>query len=361
MAMDTEGGAVPEPAARRRPLLWLVDAGIAGVVGVLSILLLSPVNGALPGINIDLSWPYTLADATARHIPFGRDMVFTMGPLASLYTRFFLPDQRATVFVLKALLVLAFCLATVAMSRRSTRWLALALPLLLANVILTDAIFFAMVWVIVPLATASWSNRRRHAAALLAFSAVLGPLLLVKGSLALPLVTSIGAAALAQARRSRIQALALPAVALVAVAVAWLATGQHLGDLPFYLRRGSYVAEGYTNAMSETGDPSEIWAFLAGAALLLGSQVLPRRGPALPTLAAAAVLFVAFKAGFVRHDGHATIAGGTLALMGLLMFLFRGTLASGIGMLAGIAGWLGIMPATCLSIQLRPGRAWRAP
>ncbi len=337
---DADRNASNVSAARDGRSTALRDTIIATAVCAVSTLLLVPVVGAVPGVSIDLSWPYTLADATARHIPFGRDMVFTMGPLSSLYTRFFLPDQRLIVCVLKAILVLAFCLGTVALSRRSIRWVALALPFLLANVILNDGIFLVMPWVIVPLATASWSNRRWHTASLLALSAVLGPLLLVKGTLAIPLAGSIGAAALVLARRSWLEALALPCAALAAIVIAWLATGQHLGDLPYFLRRESYVASGYTNAMSSMGDPSEIWAYLAGATVLLLSQFAPRRGPVLPTLTAAVILFVGFKAGFVRHDLHTTIAGGTMALLAFLMFLYRGNLATGIALVVSLAAGL---------------------
>jgi hypothetical protein len=324
---------------RHSPGVPLRDIGIAMVMSALSILLMDPIFGTLPGINLDLSWPYTLADATAHHIPFGRDMVFTFGPLSSIYTRFFLPDKRLAVVILKAVLVLAFCLSALAMSRRSVRWVALALPLLLANLLLTDPFFLVAPWLLVALAARPIENRHRHAAGLVALAVVLGPLLLVKGTLALPLAMSVGAAAIAVVRRSWALALALPCAALASVVVAWVATGQQILDLPYYIRREAYVAGGYTNAMSQFGDSWEIWVFLAGTAVLLVSHVAPRRSPPMPLLAGAAILFVAFKAGFVRHDGHSNIAGGTLALLGFLLFLYRGTVAAGVGLLASLAAW----------------------
>ena len=338
--VDATDSATTATSRRHQPILLLRDACIAAVVGALSILLLDPVNGAMPGVDLDLSWPYTLADATARHIPFGRDMVFTFGPLSSLYSRVFLPDQRLTVVVLKAILVMAFCLATVAMSRQTVRWIALALPLLVANLLLSDPFFLAAPWLLVALADSPMQSRRWHVASLLVLSVVLGPLLLVKGSLAVPLVVSTGAAAVVVSRRSLAEALALPSAALASILVAWLAMGQHLLDLPYFIRGEGIVAEGYTNAMSVFGDPREIWAYLAGVVLLLASQVVPRRAPLMPILTAVVILFVAFKAGFVRHDGHSNIAGGTLALLGLLLFLFRGTLAAGVGLLASLVAWI---------------------
>ena len=334
--------------------LRLRDGCVAAVVTVLSIILLVPVDGLLPGESIDLSWPYVLADATARHIPFGRDIVFTFGPLAPVYTRFFLPDQRLAFTVLKVVLVAAVCLATVAVSRRPLRLVALTLPFVIANLFLVDAFFLVAPWVIVPLATTTWRSRSWQVAGLVALSAVLGPLLLVKGTLAIPLVACIGAAALAASRRSLLEAIALPCAAAVSIMVAWMAAGQHLADLPLYLRREVYVAEGYTDAMSSFGDPREIWIYLAGAAALLGTQAASR-APWASTVAGAVVLFVAFKAGFVRHDEHAMIAGSVLAFFGLLMFLNRGDVASGVGLLAGLAAWV-VISANHWPVD--PGAMW---
>ena len=310
------------------------------VVSLLSILLLDPINGAMPGIALDLSWPYTLADATARQIPFGRDMVFTFGPLSSIYSHAYLPDQRLAVVAFKAILVLTFCSSAVAISRPRVRWVALALPVILANLLLSDPFFLVAPWLLVALAANPMQNRFWYVTSLSVLSAVLGPLLLVKGSFTVPLIISVGAAAFIVSRRNWAQAVALPCAALVSIVGVWIATGQKLFDLLFYLRRSAYVASGYTNAMSVFGDSSEIWAYLTGAVVLVASLVVPRRAPLMTLLTAIVILFVAFKAGFVRHDGHSNIAGGTLALLGLLLFLSQGTLAAGVGLFASLSSWI---------------------
>ena len=325
----------------RRPLaVPALTVFTVAVISLLSILLLDPFNGAMPGIALDLSWPYTLADATARQIPFGRDMVFTFGPLSSIYSRAYLPEQRLAIVAFKAVLVLTFCSATVAISRRRVRWMALALPVILANLLLSDPFFLVAPWLLVALAAYSMQNRFWYITSLLVLSAVLGPLLLVKGSFAVPLIISIGAAVLVVSRRNGAEAVALPCAALASIIGMWIMTGQKLFDLPLYIRRSAYVASGYTNGMSVFGDSSEIWAYLTGAVVLIASLVVPRRAPLMPLLTAIVILFVAFKAGFVRHDGHSNIAGGTLALLGLLLFLSQGTLAAGVGLCASLAGWI---------------------
>ena len=236
--------------------------------------------------------------------------------------------------------MVAFCLAVIAISRRSIRWAALALPLLIANFYHVDSFFLVTPWLIVPLASSPWQNRLWHVASLVMLSVVLGPLLLVKGTLAVPIVVSIGAAALVVSQRSWIEAAILPCATLASLLVAWLANGQHLTDLLYYLWRESYVAGGYINAMSLFGNSNEIWIYLTGAAVLLIGQIFPRRGPVAPTIIGAVILFVAFKAGFVRHDGHAMIAASTLLLLGFLLFLYRGSIGAGAGLLGSLVAWL---------------------
>ena len=218
----------------------------------------------------------------------------------------------------------------------------MALPILIANLLLVDAFFLVVPWLIVPLATVPQKSRLLYNGSLIALSCVLGPLLLIKGTLAIPVAFSISAAAFVVSRRSWIAAAALPCAALASIMLTWLTMDQRIQDLPYYFRRELYVASGYTDAMSLFGDQREIWIYLAGAAALLASQAVPtlRRAIAMPTLAAAAILFVAFKAGFVRHDLHASIAGGTLAMLGFLLFVYRGDVATGAGLLASIVAWL---------------------
>ncbi len=353
--MTSIGDTSSRPSIRYPALLSILHACVAALTCALTTMLLVPAVGLLPGVELDRSWPYALAYAVANHFPFGRDVVFTFGPLASLYTGFFLPDQRLAFTLLKSIFVVTLCLVIVAMSERRTRLGALAVPLLIANFPLTDAVFLVAPLTIVPLTIVSWRNERLHTACLVAYASVLGPLALVKGTLVVPLAASLGCALLEVSRRSRRVGLALPCFTVASILVTWVALGQLVHDLPYFLMREAYVAVGYTDAMSLVGDPHEIWAFLGGATLLLASQVVPRRAPISLISASVVVLFVGFKAGFVRHDGHAVIAASTLSFLGLLIWLHRGNVASGFGLVASLVAWLAIS-ANYQSIE--PGAIW---
>ncbi len=62
------------------PIRRLVAAGAL----VIAWLLLMPFAPGMPTGGIDGSWPYGLNEAIARGYVFGRDVVFTFGPLASV-------------------------------------------------------------------------------------------------------------------------------------------------------------------------------------------------------------------------------------------------------------------------------------
>ena len=54
---------------------------------IIAWLLLMPFSPGMPTGGVDGSWPYALNEAIARGYVFGRDLIFTFGPLPSVYTR----------------------------------------------------------------------------------------------------------------------------------------------------------------------------------------------------------------------------------------------------------------------------------
>ena len=100
----------------------------------------------------------------------------------------------------------------------------------------------------------------------------------------------------------------------------WLLIGQRLGDLSAYLESMPVVIDGYTEGQALDGPWTDIPAYLFGAALLAWVIWRDRArcradGAILLLLGVLLTLFIAFKAGFVRHDEHALIALGTLVML----------------------------------------------
>jgi hypothetical protein len=74
----------------RRASFFLRICALLAAAGT-AVLFVLPLNPNFPDRNFDASWAYALNEAVARHLIFGRDIVLTFGPLASLYTWMYHP------------------------------------------------------------------------------------------------------------------------------------------------------------------------------------------------------------------------------------------------------------------------------
>lgn len=298
-------------------------------------LFIAPFFPSFPtGIGLDSAWIIGLNQGFADGLVFGRDLVFTFGPYASVYSREYNPGTNTIA------LFGSICLAT-AFVVQFLRW-ALAeerrmLPVWVAMLVIAlfnqkDAVFL-----IYPTLLTLWALRRYGGAqpaggldlALFVIqTAALGLLPLTKGSLIAPIIVTVGMLAFffrhIGLRRHAVVVLVVPPVACV---VFWLLSGQPLGGIIDYYRTMLPIVSGYTGAMSSTGPVGDILLFVVGALALVITDLRFNRGdlPLVRTIRALALLlalFMGFKAGFVRHDGHAIMAGHVLALTAVLVLMF---------------------------------------
>ena len=320
----------PHPSTIAR-LLALAAAAIATAV---------PFTPVMPAANLDPSWAFAINEAVARRFAFGEALIFSFGPYASVYTQLYHPATDALMLLASlflafavwvALAVLAadgrwraalvFCVASLAF--RFERDVQLFLPALLAALTAHRLVLTRETG-----SRAWWST-----AALVVTFAALGLLPLVKGSALVLCLAVIGltAACGLAAGRPALSAVcvASPAAAMLAF---WTVAGQRPSGLAGYLTSLTALSTAYTDAMSIRGDASEVvWYLVASVAVLLiavSQRQWPRPATALAAGAFASYLFVTFKAGFVRHDVHALIAGGGVMMAALLLpFIVRPTLA----------------------------------
>jgi len=105
---------------------------------------------------------------------------------------------------------------------------------------------------------------------------------------------------------------------VVLVVLLWRVTGQSFLDIPAYLVNSWRLADGYSQAMGVISPDYYMLGVYAVIAGFISLLVLARfwqedrLGAVLAFLSTAGMLFICFKEGFVRHDGHER-----LAMMGL--------------------------------------------
>lgn len=309
---------------------WLIRslAVVALLISSVIIVPFQPWFAEAPGL--DMSWAFAMNVAVAEHLVFGKDVIFTFGPWASVYTTLFHPATDTIMLVGSAITAAGLCagFALLAFDRRPA--LLLLLPLAISESILRDTIFFAVPLVVL-LATARLTCAENHpnflkltpARAILFLVSVCGvsTLPLIKGSFAGLAFGELGCAILMLilARQITLAAGSI-IVAIASLCIGWSASGQSLVNLPNFFAAQRPIISGYSEAMSVHGPFFEVGLWFLPALLALW-MFFANSGRGyrrlLPMLGLTFYLFVVFKAGFVRQDGHQRMSSASLLFVAL--------------------------------------------
>ena len=316
------------------PKVWRGSAGGWNVLPGLLLVLLSLLtvvwlSPGFPYPGQDSAWVLALNQAVADQLAFGRDVIYPLGPWGNVYAGQYHPATDGMTLAGSTIVALALAGGLSALARGGRRWVVLLAPLLVATVGLRDPVFVALPLLLLAVAVAqpapAFPLSTRRTAVLLLLTTSCALLTLIKGTFGTQAVPMVGLAVLAllSGRRFRLAVLMLACYA-ASLAGFWLLAGQRLADFPAYIATMPVVIAGYAEGLAVGGPPSDIAAYLCGSAALLWLFWRDRtsRGPGgavLLPLGLLLTLFVAFKSGFVRHDEHALIAAGTLAMMPVVL------------------------------------------
>jgi len=272
-----------------------------------------------PGAGLDAGWNAGLTMAVAQGLQFGREIVFSYGPLGFLQSPFAYYSHLGFLALLfTALVNVCFCIALV---RALARVLPLLVAVAIAFLMLATLPLIEQPPLLALLAAMALLERERSPRTIDLF-VVLGASYaaiecLVKLSTG-PVVAVVFLIALlgAGTRRSRI--VAFVALLLVEVAALWLLTGQSLAALPDFLANTKEIVSGYSSSMISEPDVAD-WKVVAAsiaaavasvvvvAGCLLGSY-RDRRARWAGVGLTAIVTFSLFKEGVVRTDaGHLSL------------------------------------------------------
>ncbi|QYA03980.1 hypothetical protein [Rhizobium sp. B21/90] len=286
-----------------------------------------PLRFHLTEAGLDPSWQATLAFATEQRWRFGTDIVFTGGPLSSLYSRQYVGAYTYAVAVLSILVLLHLAVSTATVFRDGASPYSAALRFILLSVCL---IYFDTFFLMMPLVTALvfingggrnlWRNAHSAVGSLLC-----GILCLAKFSIfPLSLITVI----ILDVLTIRRKAVPVQTVMLfIGTIVGFTISGQQIDHLPSFFISSLEVSSGYSSAMSLPGRFAEVSAWLMLSATFvfalvrqsyIGSGSKDPLADGAKVIVTAAYLFIAWKAGFVRHDLHSLIAWSSLSVAVIL-------------------------------------------
>jgi len=296
------------------PPLWMSALG-----GVAAALMVWRPGIHSPGAGLDAGWNAGLTMAVEQGMQFGREIVFSYGPLGFLQSPFVYYGHLGVLALLfTAVVHVCFCIALV-------RALARVLPLLacvaIAFLMLAVLPLIEQPPLLAVLAAMALLERERSPRTIDAFVVLAASFAAVEALVKLstgPIIAAVFLIALvgAGARRSRIAAYLV--LLVVEVVVLWLVTGQSLGALPDFVANTKEIVSGYSSSMLAEPDVPQ-WqvtvASIAAAAVSLGIVAASALGSFRDNRArwagvalTALVTFMIFKEGVVRTDaGHLSL------------------------------------------------------
>jgi hypothetical protein len=324
---------------------------------------LAPLWISLPASGLDPSWRAVLGEAAVRHLSVGKDLIFTGGPLSSVYTGYLDEQLLWTKFGLRFLLViaLAWLIASLAIAnRRPLVGILMAIALVASTPYKRDALFL-----ILPMLTAllaiGWNGGRQPIATLLLGVAATAVATLAKFSAPPIAILAFVVADALYLYRGRMPFLSL---SYFVVTFALYALVDTPTNFPSYLLDSFNMAAGYVDAMSRPGSLWEIFAFLAVGSLLFSTvaitEMLAARAGTLRwpdaigrIILISAYVFISWKEGFVRHDfGHIIIGLSGIALAALTYAVVAPHF--------GERSWLATGPAVILGVLIGYSVLWVA-
>lgn len=274
---------------------------------------------------LDPSWVIGLNQAVAQKLQFGKELIFTFGPYASIYTKAFHPATNHLEILGSIYISALYILALLLVIKRVNFLLPLGICLLFAGFIThLDAVFYSYALLVGIYCWQSHSKKSGWGSLLvtgLLFSGF-GLYPLIKGpQFVLYLPVAILSILLFAWRRRWLEVAIIPLSIAITMIYFWLYAGQNLSNLPNYFLYLGILIDGFSQAMSTVGNQWEIFAYI-GISGLIAAFIVYRGGFGINNIYLLLIfglfLFVSFKAGFVRHDGHALISGEALMLASLL-------------------------------------------
>lgn len=315
---------------------------IFGTILTLTLLaIFVPFTPYMPVGGLDPSWALGLLQAQSQSLTIGQDIIFTFGPYSSIYTKLYHPATDGLMLWGSVYLALSLSLASFCTFRGMKTWhqalLILSFALWLTS---RDALFFVhpLIATFYAFKKSSPDNARPCSSRFdylfvpIIFSA-LGFYPLVKGStIAICFAGTVLSALIYFSNKRYLNALLTLIAPVLGFTLGWVLSGQPLASAGDFLLNLTPIISGYTGAMAYQGAKLKVIyidliIYTLGSIIVLSSSLQIEARSAftkvLLNLMVLATLFVAFKAGFVRHDGgHAIISAKVLFFAALITVAF---------------------------------------
>ncbi len=322
-----------------------------------------------PPLELDPSWHAAIEYATAHHLQFGTEIVFTFGPLGFLSARTSLGHLVGPRIAFAFFWSVIIAVAAIDVAKRLRGWVRYGFLAWLIVFTLSSGLdqtaFFVLACATILLIQDDPRERWQSSLFVLAFIF----LSLIKFTFALAALGSIALVAVCWVLQGKIRkAIVLVLAAPAGFIACWAALGQSLYHIPPWFKHGLQLASGYSGAMNLVPKTSVLCVALVALALFVSAlfTTLARARRNLLTwsisITSAQYVFLAWKEGFTRAgDWHIFVLLWFLPLGVCFLFTIkplRVPTAARQGLLE--AAFAAVMAACVLAANLQiPGFTWQ--
>ena len=301
---------------------------------IIFISVLVPLSPKMPAPGLDPSWAIGLNQAIAQGLSFGKEIIFTLGPYSSIYTKAYHPATDLMMVSGSLYLALSYW-GCILLLMRGIKWhwsVALAVCFF-AMIYARDSLLFTypllagLVSFKIISQEKRLSNNYQSQLLIALVFAPFGLLPLIKGSVLILCISILILCALFFiTHKKNLLALICMLSPLISILVFWSVSGQSTIYLPQYIINSLTLASGFTEAMANDGNTGELIYYLVAALLILlsiaGQKYHSKSSRYFLFSIFFVFLFISFKTGFTRHYGHAFIPGTSILIAALLLPYF---------------------------------------
>ena len=288
-----------------------------------------------PGIQfggLDQSWVFALNQAMSQGLAFGKDIIYTFGPYAFVMHRVYHPSTELLMVSGSLYLAFFYWVSFVFLLKDVARFWGWVFCVLIGGLCIEQDVLYYSFPLLIGLASSklicflddNGSTKTKLAKFYVALLfAPIGFLPLIKGNMLAVGGVIVAISTFFYAKRNWQLAAICVFSPFVSMCIFWIASGQPAAGLLQYLLSLIPIISGYTEAMSVNGNNAELLVYLVASVIIL-STILTRTNSISYSKGALfgiyfSYLFFAFKAGFVRHDGHAVVAGLSMMVAAVLL------------------------------------------
>lgn len=277
----------------------------------------------MPNEGLDNSWALAMNAAISNNLIIGKDILFTFGPYASIVTKLYSPETDSLMLFGASILGAGYSLSLLVLIKNVSFIWSLLLYVVMAGIVyfidpifITFPLLLAIIFYRLTLPDTDCFSLNFTKKQEISFSLLfipLGLLCLIKGSYLIICVSIVILSSVYLKYKNKITlSILLIVVPILSAIIMWIVAGQPIMAIIYYALNLLPIISGYTDAMSINGNMYEIVLYLISSSIILYMLITVKKRSESSKyyllVVYALVLFIMFKGGFVRHDGHAIMA-----------------------------------------------------